>query len=105
MSRHILRHVLNVAGYQVIEACDGAEALDTLDGRPIDLVVSDCNMPEMDGIALIRAARRLSPYRAIPMLIVSSESSEDRKREGLAAGATAWLSKPLQARKILRLIA
>lgn len=108
MSRHIMRHVLTVAGYDVTEADDAASALAALDGpgsRAPDLVVSDFNMPGMDGAALIRTLRERPGLHAIPMLIVSSERSEEKQREGLEAGATAWLPKPVQVRRILNYLA
>jgi two-component system, chemotaxis family, chemotaxis protein CheY len=107
MSRRLLRHVLTVAGYDVTEADDAAEALALLDipDRPaVDLVVSDYTMPGMNGVALIRRLRERPEFRAVVMLIVSSEHAEDKKREGLDAGATAWLPKPVQVRRMLRYI-
>ncbi len=104
VSRQVTRQVLVLAGYRVLEACDGKNALDVLQGREIDLVVSDFNMPGMDGIALIRALRGLPGYAAVPMLILSSENSENLRQDGLAAGATGWLSKPLRQKQLLESI-
>lgn len=96
-----MRIVLTRAGYEVIEACDGKDALSKLDAWKIDLVVSDLNMPKMDGISLVNAMKRLLAHEAIPVIILSSDIREKKMQEGLSAGAMAWMSKPLQPAQML----
>ena len=96
-----MRIVLTRAGYEVIEACDGKDALSRLNERKIDLVVSDLNMPNMDGIFLVNAMKRLRAHEAIPVIILSSDMREKKMKEGLSAGAMAWMSKPLQPAQML----
>jgi len=89
-----VRIALSAAGFQVSQAADGEEALALARRQPFDLVLSDVNMPGMDGIALIRALRAESAYRHTPILMLTTESSAERKREGKQAGATGWIVKP-----------
>lgn len=92
--RDMVRIALSAAGFQVAQAADGEEALALARGRAFDLVLSDVNMPRMDGIALIRALRAEAAYRHTPILMLTTESSPERKREGKDAGATGWIVKP-----------
>lgn len=94
MVRLMVREALEAERYQVVEASDGCEALRVLDGVTPDLVVTDINMPEMDGISLIRALRELPKHRWMPILVLSSEAGDDIKYNGKSAGATGWLVKP-----------
>ena len=100
-----LRQVVNIslkgAGYDVIEACDGVDALSKLDGRKIHLIISDVNMPNMDGITFVQEAKKLSAYKFTPMMMLTTEAAEDKKQAGRAAGAKAWLTKPFQAPTLL----
>lgn len=92
--RDMVRIALLGAGFQVTQAADGAEALEIARKDTFDLVLSDVNMPRMDGISLIRALRAEANYKHTPILMLTTESSADRKREGKDAGATGWIVKP-----------
>ena len=82
------------AGYGVVEAADGQEALEFARNKSVDLVISDVNMPRMDGIRLVSELRDLPTYRLTPLLLLTTESSQDKKLEGKRAGATGWIVKP-----------
>ena len=92
--RQMVKATLQSAGYGVVEAADGQEALDYARDNPVDLVISDVNMPRMDGITLIGELRQLPTYRLTPMLMLTTESSQEKKMEGKRAGATGWIVKP-----------
>ena len=92
--RDMVRIALTGAGFDVTQAADGHEALDIARKNSFDLVLSDVNMPRMDGISLIRALRAENSYKHTPILMLTTESSMDRKREGKEAGATGWIVKP-----------
>ena len=96
-----LRTVVNLsltrAGYQVVEAGDGQEALERLKKLDkVHLIVSDVNMPNMDGIALVKAVKQLPNYKFTPIMMLTTESEQSKKMEGKEAGAKAWLVKPFQ---------
>jgi len=99
--RQMVKATLQSAGYDVVEAADGQEALDWARGNSVDLVISDVNMPRMDGITLIGELRALPTYRLIPMLMLTTESSQDKKMEGKRAGATGWIVKPFNPAQLL----
>ena len=105
--RRLVSYTLAGAGYQVIEAVDGSDALRKLT-VPVHLVVTDLNMPELDGIGLIRAIRGKTAYKGVPILMLTTESNPSKKQEGKAAGATGWIVKPFSpmelAARIKRLI-
>ncbi|MCB1903360.1 MAG: response regulator, partial [Gammaproteobacteria bacterium] len=92
--RQVVGITLRGAGYQVIEAADGKDALSKLDGQKINLIISDVNMPNMDGISLVKAVKVNPSYKFTPILMLTTESQESKKAEGKAAGAKAWLVKP-----------
>jgi len=100
-----LRQVVNIAlkgaGYNVIEACDGKDALSKLNGEKIHLIISDVNMPNMDGITFVKEAKKLPNYKFTPIIMLTTESQEDKKKEGQAAGAKAWVVKPFQPAQML----
>jgi two-component system chemotaxis response regulator CheY len=102
--RQMVAFTLKGAGYNVIEAADGQEALEKARGHQIDLVLTDQNMPRMDGITLVRSLRAMPPFARTPMLILTTESSEEMKARGRAAGATGWLVKPFDPGKLLEVI-
>ena len=102
--RQMVSFTLKGAGYDVIEAADGQEAYDKAQGAQVDLVLSDVNMPIMDGITLIRNLRELPSYKFIPMLMLTTESAGDKKSEGKAAGATGWIVKPFNPDQLLSTI-
>ncbi len=99
--RQMVQFTLASAGYDVVEACDGEEALKIAQARKVNLVLSDVNMPKMDGISLVRALRALPDYRLIPMLLLTTESAPEKKAEGKAAGATGWIVKPFNPETLL----
>lgn len=94
--RTVVAIALKGAGYEVIEACDGRDALAKLSGQKINLIVSDVNMPNMDGISLIKEVKQLPNYKFTPIMMLTTESQDGKKQEGKAAGAKAWLVKPFQ---------
>jgi two-component system, chemotaxis family, chemotaxis protein CheY len=102
--RQMVAFTLKGAGYDVIEAGDGQEALSLAKSKKVNLVLTDVNMPKMDGIALIRALRGLPDYKFTPMLMLTTESAADKKQEGKAAGATGWLVKPFNPDQLLATI-
>jgi len=99
--RQMLAFALGSGGYQVHEAEDGQAALDIARGTRFDAVVTDVNMPRMDGIELIRQLRQLPDYRFTPLLMLTTESGTEKKMEGKAAGATGWLVKPFDPDQLL----
>jgi two-component system chemotaxis response regulator CheY len=103
--REMVRATLTSAGYQVVEAVDGQEALDYARGNPCDLVISDVNMPRMDGITLVHELRSLPHYRLTPLLLLTTESSQEKKLEGKRAGATGWIVKPFNPDQLLATMA
>ena len=99
--RQMVAFTLKEAGYNTSEAGDGKEALEVAKKKKHNIVISDVNMPVMDGIALIKELRQLSDYKYVPILMLTTESSGDKKAEGKAAGATGWLVKPFNPEKLL----
>jgi two-component system, chemotaxis family, chemotaxis protein CheY len=99
--RQMVKATLESAGYGVVEAANGQEALDFARDNPVDLVISDVNMPRMDGITLICELRQLPGYRLTPMLMLTTESSQEKKMEGKRAGATGWIVKPFNPVQLL----
>ena len=99
--RQMVKATLLSAGYAVVEAADGQEALDYARENPVDLVISDINMPRMDGITLINELRQLPAYRLTPMLMLTTESSQEKKMEGKRVGATGWIVKPFNPVQLL----
>jgi two-component system chemotaxis response regulator CheY len=99
--RDMVRITLTGAGFEVAQAADGRQALDLARSSEFDLVLSDVNMPIMDGIELIRALRAETAYRHTPILMLTTESSADRKREGKEAGATGWIVKPFDSAQLI----
>jgi two-component system chemotaxis response regulator CheY len=87
---------LRGAGYEVLEAGNGQEGIARLDGERIHLIISDVNMPVMDGIEFLKAVKRHPNYRFTPVIMLTTEAGEDRKAAGRAAGAKAWIVKPFQ---------
>lgn len=102
--RGMVTFSLNQAGYQVVEASSGVDALQKVKGKSFDLVLTDVNMPQMDGITLCKELRKLSSFRFTPILILTTESSAEMKQSGKSAGATGWLVKPFDPDKLLSTI-
>ena len=99
--RQMVAFTLKGAGHNVIEAVDGLDALEKLKDSKPDLVLADVNMPNMDGITLIKELRKLPEFKFTPMLMLTTESSVGKKAEGKSAGATGWLVKPFDPEKLL----
>lgn len=99
--RQVVSLTLKGAGYDVVDAVDGKDALTKLDGRKINLVISDVNMPNMDGISFVKAMKVLPAYKFTPVIMLTTEGSEAMKRDGQAAGAKAWVVKPFQPAQML----
>jgi two-component system chemotaxis response regulator CheY len=102
--RDMVSFTLKSAGYTTVEAKDGQEGLSAAQRSGFDLVISDVNMPNMDGIELCQSLRRLPAFKFIPILMLTTESSTDMKMRGKAAGATGWLVKPFNPEKLLATI-
>jgi two-component system chemotaxis response regulator CheY len=102
--RQMVAFTLKSAGYTVIEAADGQEGLDKAKANSIDLILTDQNMPKMDGLALIKSLRGLPQFVATPILMLTTESSDAMKTQGKAAGATGWLVKPFDPHKLLEVV-
>jgi len=103
--RQMVNFTLKGAGYEVVQAVDGLEALEYARCHSVDLVLTDVNMPRMDGITLVKELRALPSYRYTPMLMLTTESSQDRKMQGKQAGATGWIIKPFNPEQLLATIA
>ncbi len=104
--RQMVSVTLRSAGHEVVAACDGREALNIVRKQPpLDLVITDINMPNMDGITLVRELRLLAPYRGVPLLVLTTEASAEKKQEGKAAGATGWIVKPFNPERLLATVA
>ncbi|MET3107595.1 two-component system chemotaxis response regulator CheY [Oxalobacteraceae bacterium GrIS 2.11] len=102
--RQMLSFSLKAAGYQVIEAVDGQDGLDKAKLQVVDLVLTDQNMPRMDGLTLIKALRALPSYQKVPILMLTTESGDDMKSKGRAAGANGWLVKPFDPQKLTEVV-
>ncbi len=102
--RQMLAYVLSSSGYHVIEAADGEEGLALAKANTVDLVLTDHNMPKMDGVTLTRALRALPAYRKVPIMMLSTESSATLKQAGRDAGATGWMVKPFDPDKLLEML-
>ena len=103
--RQMVCFTLRHAGYEVIEAADGVDALEYARGNSVNLVLTDVNMPRMDGITLVRELRQLDTYKFTPMLVLTTEAAPEKKMQGKLAGATGWLVKPFNPEKLLATIA
>ena len=99
--RQMVAFSLKAAGYNVVEAVDGQDGLDKAKLQAVDLVLTDQNMPRMDGLALIKTLRTLPTYAKTPILMLTTESSDEMKAKGRAAGANGWLVKPFDPPKLL----
>ena len=102
--RQMVSTTLTGAGYEVEQAGDGVEALQLAGRQRFDLVITDVNMPNMDGIALVRELRNKPNYKFVPLLILTTEATSERKLQGKNAGATGWLVKPFNPERLLATI-
>lgn len=103
--RQVVSIALRGAGYDVLEACDGRDALNKLTGQKIHLIVSDVNMPNMDGITFVTEAKKKAEYKFTPVIMLTTEAGEEMKKAGQAAGAKAWVVKPFQPAQMLAAVA
>lgn len=101
--RQMVNFTLKNAGYRVVEASDGKDALGKLNGE-VHMVITDLNMPRMDGIELIRRIKANSSYKFIPIIMLTTESQSEKKMAGKAAGATGWIVKPFKPEQLLAVI-
>ncbi len=102
--RQMVAFTLREAGYQVLEAADGRDALSKLDGAAIQMVITDLNMPNLDGIGLIRSLRANAAYKFVPIVMLTTESQAEKKQEGKSAGATGWIVKPFNPEQLLAVV-
>lgn len=102
--RQMLSFTLSDAGYEVIEAIDGRDAYEKLKDNPVNMVITDLNMPQMDGIELIREVRKDPANRFVPIIMLTTESQEKKKQEGKAAGASGWIVKPFSPEQLLAVV-
>ncbi|MFZ2300653.1 MAG: response regulator [Gallionella sp.] len=103
--RQVVGIALRGAGYEVIEGCDGKDALTKLTGQKVHLVISDVNMPNMDGITFVKNLKQMPAYKFTPVIMLTTESQEGKKQEGQAAGAKAWVVKPFMPAQMLAAVA
>ncbi|TPW17705.1 MAG: two-component system chemotaxis family response regulator CheY [Halothiobacillaceae bacterium] len=99
--RQVVSIALKGAGYDVIEARDGKDALSKLTGLRVNLIISDVNMPNMDGITLVKEVKKLGAYKFTPIIMLTTETQEEKRREGQAAGAKAWVVKPFKPEQMV----
>jgi two-component system, chemotaxis family, chemotaxis protein CheY len=102
--RQMVAFTLREAGYDVVEAVDGLDGLNKAKTNPVNMIITDLNMPNMDGIELIRNVRTLSQYKFIPIIMLTTESQQEKKLEGKSAGATGWIVKPFNADQLLAVV-
>lgn len=103
--RMIARLALREQGYDVVEATNGVEALKQLEAERVHLVISDVNMPEMDGITLLKQIKASARHKFTPIIMLTTEAGQDKKDEGRAAGAKAWITKPFQPKVLIDAVA
>ena len=102
--RQVVSIALKGAGYDVIEGCDGKDALTKMTGQKIHLIVSDVNMPNMDGFTFVTEVKKLPAYKFTPIIMLTTEAGEDKKSAGQAAGAKAWIVKPFKPDQMLNAV-
>jgi two-component system, chemotaxis family, chemotaxis protein CheY len=99
--RQMVSFTLKGAGYDVVEAVDGRDALEKLNSTSVDMLLTDLNMPNMDGIELIRQTRAQAKFKFMPIIMLTTESQASKKQEGKHAGATGWIVKPFKPEQLL----
>ncbi len=102
--RDMVALTLQGAGFTVVEACDGVDALEKLGDGRFDLIITDVNMPKLDGISLVRKIRERPDFKGTPILILTTESDGTKRQEGRSAGATGWIVKPFDPEKLLQVV-
>ncbi|MFO1381521.1 MAG: response regulator [Chitinivorax sp.] len=103
--RQVVSIALKSSGYDVIESTDGKDALAKLTGRKVHLIISDVNMPNMDGITFVKEVKKLPDYKFTPVIMLTTEAGEDKKAAGQAAGAKAWVVKPFKPEQMITAVA
>lgn len=99
--REVVGIALKNAGYEVIEGADGQEGLNQLDGKKVHLIISDVNMPNMNGIEMVKKIKDMAEYKFTPIIMLTTESGEDMKDDGRSAGVKAWMVKPFKPEQML----
>lgn len=99
--RQVVSIALKSSGYDVIEGTDGQDALNKLKGQKVHLIISDVNMPNMDGITFVKEVKKLPDYKFTPIIMLTTEAGEDKKAAGQAAGAKAWVVKPFRPEQMI----
>jgi two-component system chemotaxis response regulator CheY len=99
--RQMVKLVLSQAGFEVHEAADGVEGLEKAKAKPVQMIVTDLNMPRMDGITLVRELRQLPAYKGVPIILLTTESDESFKKKAKDAGATGWITKPFKQEQLI----
>ena len=102
--RQSVTFILKENGYETLEACDGQDGFEKLKDQKVDLVISDVNMPNMDGISMIRELRATETHKFTPILVLTTESQASIMQEGKSAGATGWIVKPFSNDKLIATI-
>lgn len=102
--RQMVSFTLKQNGYTVVEAVDGKDALQKIQAQKVDMLITDLNMPNLDGIGLIKGVRALPSYKFIPIVMLSTESQDAKKQEGKSAGATGWIVKPFQPDQLIAVV-
>jgi two-component system, chemotaxis family, chemotaxis protein CheY len=102
--RQMVAFTLKQAGYQVVEAVDGKDALQKLPNQKVDMIITDLNMPNLDGLGLIRGARAMPACKFIPIVMLTTESQDSKKQEGKTAGATGWIVKPFKPEQLIAVV-
>lgn len=102
--RKMVRFTLEEGGYEVFEAEDGVEALKELTAQKADVIITDLNMPNMNGFELVTELRAMPEYKFTPIIVLTTEFEDDKKQQGRAAGATGWIVKPFNAEKLLEVV-
>ena len=100
----MLHHTLSNAGFDVLQAEDGQKGLDMLSQEAVDVIITDINMPVMDGIQFIKEVRSTGQHNSLPILILTTETSQDKRDQGRAAGGTGWIVKPFDPEKLISVI-
>ena len=102
--RQMVGFTLKDAGYEVVEAVDGRDALSKLNGSGVNMLITDLNMPNMDGIELIRQVRTQQEFKFMPIVMLTTESQASKKQEGKSAGATGWIAKPFKPEQLVAVV-
>jgi len=103
--RQVVSLALKGAGYEVVEACDGQDAIGKLGSRKLNLIICDLNMPNLDGIGFLQHVKQSPAHKFTPVIMLTTESAEDKKAEARASGARAWITKPFQPSRMIEAVA